>query len=48
MNKKQYKELVGEDPEDMFGTDWENAIEVHKELHATSREGMIEAGGSDE
>ena len=27
MNKKEFQELTGEDPEDMFGAEWENAIE---------------------
>jgi hypothetical protein len=27
MNKKDFIELTGEDPEDMFGPDWENEVE---------------------
>ena len=27
MTREQFKKLVGEDPEDMFGSDWENYIE---------------------
>lgn len=27
MNKKLFIELIGEDPEDMLGADWENIIE---------------------
>ncbi len=27
MNKKEYKELTGENPEDMFGGDWKNVLE---------------------
>lgn len=27
MTKKEFKELTGEDPEDMFGGDWKNEIE---------------------
>ena len=26
MTKKEFKALTGEDPEDMFGGDWENEI----------------------
>lgn len=26
MNKEEFKELTGEDPEDMFGPDWENEV----------------------
>jgi hypothetical protein len=26
MNKQLFKELTGEDPEDMFGPDWENEM----------------------
>ena len=26
MTKKEFKALTGEDPEDMFGPDWENEI----------------------
>ena len=26
MNKKEFVELTGEDPEDFFGPDWENEI----------------------
>ena len=26
MTKKEYIELVGDDPEDMFGSDWQNII----------------------
>ena len=26
MTKKEYVALIGEDPEDMFGPDWENII----------------------
>ena len=27
MTKQEYKELTGENPEDMFGGDWENIID---------------------
>ena len=27
MNKQDFKELTGEDPEDMFGPDWENEVQ---------------------
>lgn len=27
MNKQEFMELTGEDPEDVFGGDWENIIE---------------------
>ena len=27
MNAKEFKDLTGEDPEDVFGGDWENEIE---------------------
>ena len=27
MSKKEFIELTGEDPEDMFGGDWENEVE---------------------
>ena len=26
MTKEEWKELTAEDPEDMFGSDWENVI----------------------
>jgi len=26
MNKQDFKDLTGEDPEDMFGGDWQNEI----------------------
>lgn len=26
MNKKEFIELIGENPEDMFGGDWENTL----------------------
>ena len=31
MNKEEFVELTGEDPEDMFGGDWENEIEELEE-----------------
>lgn len=27
MQRHEFKKLVGEDPEDMFGPDWENELE---------------------
>ena len=27
MTKKEFEELTGENPEDMFGGDWENEVE---------------------
>jgi hypothetical protein len=27
MNAKEFKDLTGEDPEDMFGGDWENEVD---------------------
>jgi len=33
MNKEEFVELTGEDPEDMFGGDWENEIEGWIEDH---------------
>lgn len=27
MTKKEFQELIGEDPEDVFGPDWENDLE---------------------
>ena len=27
MTKEEFKELTGEDPEDMFGGDWENELQ---------------------
>ena len=26
MNREDFKELTGEDPEDMFGGDWQNEV----------------------
>ena len=31
MNKQQFIELTGEDPEDVLGNDWENIIEEYLE-----------------
>jgi hypothetical protein len=31
ITKKQFKELIGESPEDMFGPDWKNYIEDYLE-----------------
>ena len=38
MTKKEYKELTGEDPEDMFGGDWENEVEGLTEQKITEKE----------
>ena len=27
MTKEEFKDLTGEDPEDMFGSDWENEVD---------------------
>lgn len=27
MTKQEYKDLTGEDPEDMYGPDWQNYLE---------------------
>jgi hypothetical protein len=29
MTREEFMELTGEDPEDMFGPDWENEIEEY-------------------
>ena len=29
MKRKEFMELFGEDPEDVFGGDWENILEVY-------------------
>ena len=32
MNRKEFIELTGEDPEDVLGQDWRNEIDVFMEL----------------
>jgi len=33
MTKAEYIELIGEDPEDMFGGDWENIINEYEYIN---------------
>jgi len=32
MDKEEFKEMTGEDPEDVLGNDWENETEEIKEV----------------
>ena len=41
MNVKDFKDLTGEDPEDMFGGDWQNTIEDMKPRHAKDCDSVV-------
>ena len=41
MTKKQFIELTGEDPEDMFGPDWKNELEELQEENKHEDSGDI-------
>ena len=38
MTKKEYIEMTGEDPEDMFGPDWQNIIDEMQIYEQTDEE----------
>lgn len=44
MTREKFKELVGEDPVDVLGEDWENEIEEYLEDSEAFHEGHLRGG----
>lgn len=48
MNKQYFIDLFGEDPEDMFGPDWENEVEDLELLELTDKQDSEANNGENE